>query len=58
MAEEDKQMVDIVDTKLKVCFVKVNDNIILSRDEDLRTTPALYSFTSSNIKYYSIPKGT
>ena len=58
MAEEDKYMVDIVDTKLKVCFVKVNDNIILSHDEVLRTTPALYPFTSSSIKSYSIPKGT
>ena len=58
MASEDNYKIDIVDSKLKVCFVKVNDDIILSQDVVLKTTPALYPYTSSNIKSYSIPKGT
>ncbi len=58
MANEDNYKVDIVDAKLKVCFVKVNDDIILSHDAVLRTTPALYPFTSSNVKSYTIPRGS
>ena len=58
MASEDNYKVDIVDSKLKVCFVKVNDDIILSQDVVLKTAPALYPYTSSTIKSYSIPKGT
>lgn len=53
---EEQFRVDVTDAKLKVCAVKVNSGVIVGHSEALKVSPALYPFTKSEIRSYSVPK--
>ena len=49
--------VDITSACFKVCYVKVNDAVILAQNDVLKYTPALYPFWKSNIKTFFLSAG-
>ena len=42
----------------KVCYLSLNLNMILAHDEALKISPAIYSFWRSDIKSFSVAKGS
>ena len=49
--------VDIVDSVLKICQVKLKPQVLVAQNEILSSTPALYPIWSSNLKSYNIQQG-
>ena len=47
----------ITETSLKVCYVKVNPHVVVGQSETLKTTDAVYPYTRSVLKTYSVPRG-
>ena len=48
----------ITQAKFKICYVKLNDAVLLAQDQVLRMSPALYPFWKSTIKTFSLSKGS
>ena len=42
----------------KVCYISLDPNMILAHDEALKISPALYPFWRSDIKSFSVAKGS
>ena len=57
MSESNGYKVDITDAVLKVCQVRVNSSIIIGHDNALSHSNAIYPYTRSNIKTYSVAAG-
>ncbi|XP_061190438.1 uncharacterized protein F54H12.2-like [Saccostrea echinata] len=49
--------VHLRDACLKICVVKPNPGVLLGHGEAIKKTPALYPFSRSNIKTYSLSPG-
>ena len=49
--------VNIVDSVLKICQVKLKPQVLVAQNETLTSTPALYPIWSSNLKSYNIQQG-
>ncbi len=47
----------ITEASVKMCCVKVHPGVLLGHNEALQTSPALYPYTKSMIKTFSIPTG-
>lgn len=50
--------VNIVDAALYITYVKLNDSLRKELQNNLQKEPALYPFVRSDIKNFTIPKGT
>ena len=50
--------VEIVDAVLKVCHVKVNPSVVVSHNERLKKSPAIYPYWKSDIKTFGIASGS
>ena len=53
----DSYRFEILDTKLRVCSVTIDPAVIVATDAALEKSPALYPFTRSNVKAFSIAQG-
>ena len=42
----------------KVCYISVNPNMILAHDEALKISPAIYPFWRSDLRSFSVAKGS
>ena len=50
--------VQITEVKFRVCYIDVSPDIIVGHAEALKTVPAIYPFTRSEIKNFSVAKGS
>ena len=57
LSDQDNYRVHITDAVLKVCSIKVNPGILVGHGDLFKNHMALYPFTKSDIKCFSIPKG-
>lgn len=56
-ASGQQYQVEIVDAFLKVCKVQVSPEIILAHNTVLETKKALYPYTKTDLKTYTVPEG-
>lgn len=56
--EKKEYKIQILDTLLRVCHVKVSPEVILAHNETLKVGPALYPFDKSHVKTISIPRNS
>lgn len=57
MTETGGYKIKITEASLKIAQVKLNPNVILAHAEMLKSTFALYPYTKSAVKTYSVPAG-
>ena len=55
---KEKLRLKITEAILKVCYISLNPDMLVTHNEALKTSPALYPFWRSIIKSFSIAKGS
>ena len=50
--------IDILDARLNMCTVKVSPSLMLAHAEVLKSTPAIYPYQKSDIRTYTMSKGS
>ena len=55
---KEKLRLKITEAILKVCYISLNPDMLVAHNEALKTSPALYPFWRSDIKSFSIAKGS
>ena len=55
---KEKLRLKITEAILKVCYISLNPDMLVAHNEALKTSPALYPFWRSDIKIFSIAKGS
>jgi len=55
--EVTKYVVDITDATLKVCYIQPSNSLLIGHSEALQRGPAIYPYTRSVLKTFTIPPG-
>ena len=55
---KEKLRLKITEAILKVCYISLNPDMLVAHNEALKTSPALYPFWRSDVKSFSIAKGS
>ena len=51
------EKIQIVDARFKLCVQRLENDVLLSHQKEIQTTPAVYPYLSSDIKTIAVPAG-